>query len=302
MALSARTPALQFTVRGLPAPQGSKSFKGFTKEGRAILAESSQKVKPWRQDVVITALDAMERVTERWMPIAGPVHLVIEFFLPRPKSQPKNRRTVPVSAPDLDKLTRAVADGLTSAGVYRDDALVTDLTVRKRYVVQDETLGHAWELPAQGAVITVLALDPAETWADRPLEHDVADRLPEQTVPSEMSDYAMHAAPALNPTGADVWIPADSSDVEVLKSARRVLTILERRKAMAPEKLAVQPAVTLWVGDGSVRLASWRGQPLTPLQQAVLDIATAGEALQVAVQFVSPEGISGPPAHCMHAP
>jgi crossover junction endodeoxyribonuclease RusA len=45
---------LTFTVRGTPAPQGSKSFKGIH-GGHAVLAESSKKVKPWRMDVKAVA-------------------------------------------------------------------------------------------------------------------------------------------------------------------------------------------------------------------------------------------------------
>jgi crossover junction endodeoxyribonuclease RusA len=43
-----------FTVRGLPAPQGSKRHVG---GGRMV--ESSANVKPWRADVRAAAEDAM---------------------------------------------------------------------------------------------------------------------------------------------------------------------------------------------------------------------------------------------------
>lgn len=46
---------IRIVVYGSPAPQGSKSFKGLAKSGRAILAESSKKVRPWRQDVKLAA-------------------------------------------------------------------------------------------------------------------------------------------------------------------------------------------------------------------------------------------------------
>ncbi|WP_312681328.1 hypothetical protein [Stenotrophomonas chelatiphaga] len=47
--------SIRIVVYGSPAPQGSKSFKGLAKSGRAILVESSKKVCPWRQDVKLAA-------------------------------------------------------------------------------------------------------------------------------------------------------------------------------------------------------------------------------------------------------
>ena len=292
-----RAPALSFTVRGLPGAQGSKSFKGLTNTGRAILAESSEKVKPWRQDVVVCALEAQRALPGRWVPIADPVHLVIEFFLPRPKTHPKTKRTVPAVAPDVDKLARSTLDGLKSAGVYRDDALVTDLTVRKRYAVQDDALGHAWELPAQGAVISVFRLEPEETWADRPLDHVVASQLPARTLPSnELIDYAMHTAATPEPTESDVWIAPDATDSQAAREVGKALAMVERRTAMTPAKRAAQPAVTVWVGDGLSRLASWPGQPMTALQRSVSALLTDGPAVGVTVRLVTSEGVVSPSA------
>ena len=47
---------LTIRVNGTPAPQGSK--RGFVVKGRVVMAESSPKVKPWRQDVAAAATDA----------------------------------------------------------------------------------------------------------------------------------------------------------------------------------------------------------------------------------------------------
>ena len=44
---------LEFRVRGLPAPQGSKTLTRY-----GALMESSKKVKPWRQDIIHAALEA----------------------------------------------------------------------------------------------------------------------------------------------------------------------------------------------------------------------------------------------------
>lgn len=113
---------IRIVVRGMPAPQGSKSFKGVSNGGRAILAESSKKVKPWRQDVKYAAEDYRQRTGH--LPIDAPVVVRMTFTLPKPKSAPKTRRTYPMRTPDLSKLARSTEDALTDAGIWTDDARV----------------------------------------------------------------------------------------------------------------------------------------------------------------------------------
>ena len=115
---------IRIVVRGTPAPQGSKSFKGMTNAGRAILTESSKKVRPWRQDVKAAAEAYRERTG--LAPIDAPVVVRMIFTLPKPKSAPKTRRTYPMRTPDLSKLARSTEDALTDAGIWADDARVID--------------------------------------------------------------------------------------------------------------------------------------------------------------------------------
>jgi len=119
-------------VAGKPAPQGSKRYLG---AGRPMI-ESSKAVAPWRADIRTHLLIAHDGP-----PLAGAVHLVLEFVLPRPTSTPKRRTPAAVKRPDLDKLIRAVLDAVTSAGVWRDDSQVVQLDVRKRIAEADETTG-----------------------------------------------------------------------------------------------------------------------------------------------------------------
>lgn len=113
---------IRIVVRGMPAPQGSKSFKGMTRAGRAILTESSKKVRPWRMDVKAAA--EAYRVRTGRAPIDAPVVVRMTFTLPKPKSAPKRRRTYPMRTPDLSKLARSTEDALTDAGIWTDDARV----------------------------------------------------------------------------------------------------------------------------------------------------------------------------------
>jgi crossover junction endodeoxyribonuclease RusA len=81
------------------------------------LVESSAKVRPWRNAVVAAVVDAKVPRLE------GAVQVVVTFYLPRPKSEPK-RWTWPARRPDLDKLLRATLDGLADGSAFADDAQV----------------------------------------------------------------------------------------------------------------------------------------------------------------------------------
>jgi crossover junction endodeoxyribonuclease RusA len=116
-------------VRGIPAPQGSKRHVG---GGRMV--ESSRAVGPWREAVRAETQRAMKAARE--CPITGPVSVIIRFYLPRPKSTPK-RIVWPAKRPDLDKLARAVLDGLTAGGAWDDDAQVVELVTSKMFAGLD---------------------------------------------------------------------------------------------------------------------------------------------------------------------
>jgi Holliday junction resolvase RusA-like endonuclease len=123
---------LVIVAYGAPAPQGSKKFVGLAKSGRGILAESSKKVRPWRQDVKAAAREAIDAEPKfvdtitraNWFPIDAPVRVRMVFTMPKPASAPKRKRTFPCRMPDLSKLARSTEDALTDAGVWKDDARV----------------------------------------------------------------------------------------------------------------------------------------------------------------------------------
>ena len=99
--------------------------------------------------------------TERNMEEAYSVRL--DFFIMRPKSHylPANTKrpvpelkpgalAYPIGMPDVDKLTRAVLDGLTTAGIWFDDSQVIEVQATKHF--SDGLLG---ELSQPGCLITV---------------------------------------------------------------------------------------------------------------------------------------------------
>ncbi len=123
------TPVLRIVVFGDPAPQGSKAFKGMLKgkDGRqhAVMAESSKKVKPWRQDVVAAAVDAREAAGNP-DPLDCALSVRMIFTLPKPKSAPKRRRIYAMRKPDVSKLARSTEDALTTAMIWTDDSRVAE--------------------------------------------------------------------------------------------------------------------------------------------------------------------------------
>ena len=121
---------IELRVIGTPAPQGSKSFKGMSKAGHAILVESSRAVKPWREAVVWAA-------RENGSKISGPVVADMIFTLPKPKSAPKRRLTYPDKKPDLSKLQRSTEDALVTAGMIEDDARIISCLARKVFPGED---------------------------------------------------------------------------------------------------------------------------------------------------------------------
>jgi len=144
---------MKIIVYGMPAPQGSKKFVGLAKSGRGILAESSKKVRPWRQDVKAAAL----AVRDGAAPLDAPVRVRMVFTMPKPASAPKRKRTFPCRMPDLSKLARSTEDALTEAGVWKDDARVVEYArLAKVYPGEDPEA-----LDAPGVRIEVELLEAA---------------------------------------------------------------------------------------------------------------------------------------------
>lgn len=141
-----------FIVPGVPAPQGSKTYKG-----RGVMVEASSRTKPWRSDVKFAAEKALHSLP--WRAIM-PMRVEATFVFRRPNSDHvagDPARELKANAPkysvkrigDLDKLCRAVFDALTGVA-YDDDSQVVSLTAHRRYANPNER-------PC--AIITVTALE-----------------------------------------------------------------------------------------------------------------------------------------------
>lgn len=122
---------LAFFVAGAPAAQGSKRHVG---GGRVI--EMSRAVGPWREAVRAETQRAMQ---DRF-PFDDAVEVRLNFFLKRPASLAK-KVLWPARRPDLDKLARAVMDGLTEGGAWKDDGQVISLIATKEYAGDGDQVG-----------------------------------------------------------------------------------------------------------------------------------------------------------------
>ena len=115
-----------FWIRGIPAPKGSvTAFK--TGDGRPFVTTQKTKgLKEWQ-----TAVQFVMQSEWRGELLQGPVFIGLAFRMLKPKSARKSDFYV-AKRPDIDKLARAVLDGMTGI-VFRDDGQVAQLTVSKHY-------------------------------------------------------------------------------------------------------------------------------------------------------------------------
>lgn len=118
-------------VPGTAVPQGSKRVG---RHGRhpVILDSNDGVLRPWRDRVALCADEGMRRQGLAPVESKVPLFVDMEFILPRLASAPKTREHPPAtSKPDLDKLVRAIFDGLTGP-VWHDDSQVIRLATEKR--------------------------------------------------------------------------------------------------------------------------------------------------------------------------
>jgi Holliday junction resolvase RusA-like endonuclease len=113
---------VSLSVTGDPASQGSHAIM----HGRIVQVNSS-KHKAWRKAIVQQAIATLP---DDWQPIDEPCELIVNFYLPKPKTVD---RQLPSVSPDLDKLIRAVGDSLTDSGVVTDDSRIVRISARKLY-------------------------------------------------------------------------------------------------------------------------------------------------------------------------
>lgn len=122
---------IEFTVPGIPRPQGSKRHVG-----KGIMVEMSKYVANWRSLVSLASWDAMQGL----QPVCKPsvVSIGVEFYFDRPQSHYTRSGLRPTAAtghtvkPDVDKLLRALLDAMAQI-VFEDDSQVRIVGAAKFY-------------------------------------------------------------------------------------------------------------------------------------------------------------------------
>ncbi len=123
------TAQVRFTVPGVPVQKGSmKAFARLVsgKPVATVTADNRPQLKSWQHAVAYEATRAGATVLE------DAVAITVIFRFVRPASVPAKSRPRHIVKPDLDKLVRAVLDGLTGIA-FRDDAQVTHVNAYKQY-------------------------------------------------------------------------------------------------------------------------------------------------------------------------
>lgn len=129
-------PLVALFVAGTPVQQGSKSIDTRGPKPR-MFDQNGKQLAPWRR-TVRDAARAVWRDQGR-SPIGEPVQATVTFVFATVPSQP-DRHWHP-EVPDIDKLERALYDGLVDGALLLDDRFVVKHLVSKRYAEHGEEPG-----------------------------------------------------------------------------------------------------------------------------------------------------------------
>lgn len=123
---------ISISIPGAPVAKGRPRF---TTVGGFARSYTPAKTQRYEDLIRCEATKAMNGDD----PLAEPVCMTVTAYVQPPKSMSKKRRLEaldgalkPSTRPDVDNYAKAALDGC-NAIIFRDDSLVTDLIVRKRY-------------------------------------------------------------------------------------------------------------------------------------------------------------------------
>jgi Holliday junction resolvase RusA-like endonuclease len=137
-------------VPGRPIPQGSKHAFVSKSTGRPMVKDNDLRLPQWRMKITAHAIERQAEYMHTHpdlyglLPFTSAVGVSVTFILDRPRGHFGTGRNAavlkpsappfPATMPDLDKLLRAVFDGLTDGQVWRDDGQVVYCLTAKYFV------------------------------------------------------------------------------------------------------------------------------------------------------------------------
>jgi Holliday junction resolvase RusA-like endonuclease len=132
---------IRFFVAGDPQPKGSTRSFYVKKIERVVTTTTNKNTKQWQLRIATEAQHANEsRQLSFFLPDKDFGYEVEALFLfSRPKSLSKKVKAN-TKRPDLDKLVRALLDGLADI-LLPDDSQVISINAAKRYIEPGETPG-----------------------------------------------------------------------------------------------------------------------------------------------------------------
>jgi len=143
---------IQFFAQG--TPKGQPRPKAFARGGIASVYDPGT-AEGWKGQVALAAKPFLKSLPADHAPLA----LRLEFYMPRPKAHSGKAGLKPTApkyhtgTPDADNLAKAVMDALTQLGIWKDDAFVADLRVRKFYA-------NPFALSTTGCTISISEATP----------------------------------------------------------------------------------------------------------------------------------------------
>ena len=139
--------SLEFFVEGKPI---SKARPRTVRNGGKTWTYTPKTTVDWESTIAYAARQqmaaiSMEDDTEITLPFEGRVIVSLTFYFDKPKSYPKKVRHH-LKKPDLDNLAKSVLDALENARFVKNDNIVTDLMLSKRYTLNGEPQGVLIEI------------------------------------------------------------------------------------------------------------------------------------------------------------
>lgn len=131
-------PLVGFWVDGIPATQGSKT----PNRGGRGFHEADKKLPAWRDAIQVTS-KGLAAVLDG-APYDFPLLARLDVYLQAPAKSKFGQW--PAGKPDLDKLQRAVGDGLTAGGLIKDDARIVAWRARKHWTEEGMSPGARIQL------------------------------------------------------------------------------------------------------------------------------------------------------------